>query len=86
VALKGGDEAVTDTQATYRIERWHAGVTEVLAYTADEQAPETALAPLAEVLIAQLAPGELVLIEQHSGLVVARHASWTPPATREVPP
>ena len=74
---------MADARSMYRIERRHDGIMEVLAYTSDERAPATALAPLAEVLIAQLAPGELVLIEQHSGRVVARHALWTPPATEE---
>ena len=83
MALKDRDGAVTEPPATDRIERWHAGVTEVLAYTADEHAPGTALAPLAEVLTRQLAPGEPVLIEQQRGRVVARQALWTPPATQE---
>ena len=83
MALKDRDGAVTEPQATYRIERWHAGVAEVVAYTADEHAPETASAPLAEGLTRQPAPGELVLIEQQSGRVVARQALWTPPATQE---
>jgi hypothetical protein len=83
VALKENQRAMPDVPATYRIEHRHAGLAEVLAYTSDEQAPATALAPLAEVLVQQLAPGELVLIEQQSGRVVARQALWTPPATQE---
>jgi hypothetical protein len=76
---------MADVPATYRIEHRHDGTAEVLAYTSDAHAPATALAPLAEVLISQLAPGELVLIEQSSGRVVARQPLWTPPATQEVP-
>jgi hypothetical protein len=83
VALKGRNHAMAEARGRYRIERRHDGITEVLADTSDEQAPETALAPPAEVLTARLAPGELVLIEQRSGHAVARHALWTPPATRE---
>jgi hypothetical protein len=65
---------MADVPATYRIEHRHDGTGEVLAYTSDAHAPATALAP-----------GELVLIEQSSGRVVARQPLWTPPATQEVP-
>jgi hypothetical protein len=80
---------MADVAATYRIEHRHDGTAEaeMVAHTADEHAPATALAPLAEVLTSQLASGEFVPIEQRSERerMVTCQPLWTSPAAQAVP-
>ncbi len=70
--------AVTDEPAPprYRIEHHTGGQVIVLSFTSAWDAVSTALAEYAPRLLAEHATGELCLIEQATGRVVAHRDLW----------
>jgi len=62
----------------YRIEHWRAGKRAVIGTSDDPIARIEVLEPVADALLDRNLGGEVLLVEESSGVIVARRPVWLP--------